>query len=80
MQAIFTMFKVALKIIIPSYYLCIDETLYGFRGACNFRQFIPSKPARYGIKFWCLIDVKLDVLLVIYFLIQLVKSTTFNFI
>jgi hypothetical protein len=55
MQAIFTKFKVALKLIIPSYYLCIDETLYGLRGACNFRQFIPSKPARYGIKFWCLV-------------------------
>jgi hypothetical protein len=65
MQDIFTMFKDALKLIIPSYYLCIDQTLYGFRGACSFRQFIPSKPARYGIKYWCLVDVKLVMLLVI---------------
>jgi hypothetical protein len=67
MQAIFTMYKGALILIIPSYYLCIDETLYEFRGACSFRQFIPSKPARYGIKILCLVNVKHGMLLVIYF-------------
>ena len=59
MEATFNMFKKALNLIIPSFFLCIDETLYGFRGCCSFRQFIPSKPARYGIKFWCLVDVKI---------------------
>jgi hypothetical protein len=49
-----------LALVIPSYYLCIDETLYAFRGICGFRQYIPSKPARYGIKFWCLVDVNLS--------------------
>jgi len=57
MEATFGMFKKALNLIIPSYYLCIDETLYAFRGCCSFRQFIPSKPARYGIKYWFLVDV-----------------------
>lgn len=35
----------------------VDEQLVGFRGRCPFRQFIKSKPARYGIKIWALADV-----------------------
>ena len=27
-------------------------------GKCAFRQYIPSKPARYGIKYWCLVDTE----------------------
>jgi hypothetical protein len=61
MEATFNLFKKNLNHVKPSYFLCIDETLYGFRGSCSFRQFIPSKPARYGIKFWCLVDVKLGI-------------------
>lgn len=34
----------------PSEYTTVDETLPGFRGKCNFRQYIPSKPEKYGIK------------------------------
>lgn len=30
----------------------IDEQLLGFHGRCPFRQYMPSKPERYGIKFW----------------------------
>jgi hypothetical protein len=59
MTEIFELFKQNLRLIVPSKFLCIDETLYPFRGKCSFRQFIPSKPSRYGIKYWCLIDVKL---------------------
>ena len=58
MDEIFNEFKSNLTLIVPSYHLCVDEELYGFRGRCSFRQFIPSKPARYGIKYWCLTDVK----------------------
>lgn len=58
MTEIFNKFKRNLNLIIPSYSLCIDEELYSFRGKCCFRQFIPSKPARYGIKYWCLVDTK----------------------
>lgn len=43
---------------IPSEYLTIDEQLIAFRGRCSFRQYIPSKPARYGIKIFALVDVK----------------------
>lgn len=34
----------------------IDEMLEAFRGRCKFRQYIPSKPARYGIKVYALVD------------------------
>ena len=34
----------------------VDEMLTPFRGKCPFRQYIPSKPARYGMKIWWLCD------------------------
>lgn len=37
----------------PSPDLTIDEQLVATRGRCSFRQYIPSKPGKYGIKiFW----------------------------
>eukprot|EP00102_Acyrthosiphon_pisum_P018217 XP_008189893.1 PREDICTED: piggyBac transposable element-derived protein 4-like [Acyrthosiphon pisum] len=39
-----------------SEYTCIDEKLQAFRGKCSFRQYIPSKPAKYGIKIFALCD------------------------
>jgi hypothetical protein len=42
----------------PGYDLCVDEQLYAFRGKCQFRQYIPSKPAKYGIKYWTICDVQ----------------------
>jgi len=41
----------------PSSYLTVDERLVGFRGNCPFRMYIPSKPNKYGIKFFLLCDV-----------------------
>lgn len=32
-------------------------------GNCSFRQFIPSKPGKYGLKFWSIVDVKSSYLL-----------------
>lgn len=33
--------------------MTIDEQLVAIRGHCSFRQYMPSKPAKYGIKtFW----------------------------
>lgn len=52
---------------IPGTNLTIDEQLVTFRGKCPFRQYIPSKPGRYGIKFWAICDsetsyaLKLDI-------------------
>lgn len=39
-------------------YTTIDEMLEAFRGKCNFRQYIPSKPAKYGIKIYSLVDAE----------------------
>lgn len=37
-------------------YVTIDEKLEPFRGRCGFRQYIPNKPAKYGIKIFALVD------------------------
>lgn len=37
-------------------YVTIDEMLESFRGSCRFRQYMPSKPAKYGIKLFSLVD------------------------
>ncbi|XP_034437661.1 piggyBac transposable element-derived protein 4-like, partial [Hippoglossus hippoglossus] len=34
------------------------EQLVPFRGQCPFRQYMPSKPAKYGIKSWVACDAK----------------------
>ena len=34
----------------------VDEQLYPYRGGCRFIQYMPSKPAKYGLKFWLLAD------------------------
>ena len=36
--------------------ITIDEQLVPFRGRCSFRQYIPNKPAKYGIKIFTLAD------------------------
>lgn len=42
---------------VPSAELTLDEQLIPFRGRCSFRQYIPNKPAKYGIKIFALVDV-----------------------
>ncbi|XP_019891791.2 uncharacterized protein LOC109612283 [Musca domestica] len=37
-------------------YITVDEKLEGFRGRCSFRQYIPNKPAKYGIKIFSAVD------------------------
>lgn len=41
---------------IPGKNVTVDEQLLPFRGRCPFTQYIPSKPAKYGIKIWILCD------------------------
>jgi hypothetical protein len=43
---------------IASENVTIDETLVGFRGRAPFRQYIPSKPSKYGIKIFALCDAE----------------------
>ena len=51
----------------PGVNLTVDEQLMSFCGRCPFRQYIPSKPGKYGIKFWIICDsetsftLKLDI-------------------
>nr|XP_033472352.1 piggyBac transposable element-derived protein 4-like [Epinephelus lanceolatus]XP_033472354.1 piggyBac transposable element-derived protein 4-like [Epinephelus lanceolatus] len=42
----------------PGRDVCVDEQLVPFRGRCSFRQYIPSKPAKYGLKVWVVCDVE----------------------
>lgn len=42
----------------PTANLTIDEQLYPFRGHTKFTQYIPSKPAKYGIKIWWICDAE----------------------
>lgn len=39
--------------------MTIDEKLEAFRGRCNFKQYIPSKSNKYGIKIFALVDSKM---------------------
>lgn len=42
----------------PSAYLTIDEKLEAFRGRVSFKQYIPNKPAKYGLKIYALVDAR----------------------
>ncbi|CAF1543551.1 unnamed protein product [Adineta ricciae] len=42
---------------ITGHNITIDEQLLPFRGKCPFRQFIPKKPDKYGLKLWLCVDV-----------------------
>ncbi len=42
----------------PGRDICIDEQLVPFRGRCSFRQYMPSKPGKYGLMIWALCDVQ----------------------
>lgn len=36
----------------------VDEQLFPYRGRPKFKQYIPSKPSKYGIKIWWACDAK----------------------
>ena len=40
----------------PSHSLSVDETMVGFRGRFGAKQYIPSKPKKYGIKAFTMAD------------------------
>ncbi|XP_069704477.1 piggyBac transposable element-derived protein 4-like [Periplaneta americana] len=43
---------------IPSEYVTIDEQLVAFRGRCPMKVCMPTKPTKYGIKIFAMVDVK----------------------
>lgn len=40
----------------PGLHLTVDEQLIAFRGKCPFRVYMKSKPAKYGLKLWAVVD------------------------
>ena len=42
----------------PGRDLTVDESIVAFKGRCSFKIFMPSKPDRYGIKIWSMVDSK----------------------
>ena len=36
--------------------MTVEEQLVCFRGRCPFKQYVPSKPDKYGIKIWTICD------------------------
>jgi hypothetical protein len=44
------------KCYMPGESVTIDEQLYPYRGRCKFVQYMPSKPSKYGLKFWAVCD------------------------
>ena len=53
-----TFFQNCLRNYSPSEFVTIDEMLVAFRGRCPFRQYIPNKPAKYGIKIQAMADAR----------------------
>ena len=44
---------------IPSDCVTVDEQLVSFRGRCKFLQYIPNKPAKYGLKIFWVCDARI---------------------
>lgn len=42
----------------PGPEVTVDERLVPFRGRCPFKQYMPSKPGKYGIKIWAACDAR----------------------
>lgn len=40
--------------------MTLDEMLLSFRGRCSFKMYIPSKPCKYGIKMFALVDARMQ--------------------
>ena len=56
---VWTMFNSNLsKMYKPTENLTIDEQLYPYRRHTKFTQYIPSNPAKYGIKIWWICDAE----------------------
>ena len=49
--------------LVPYQNLCIDESLILFKGRLSFKQYIPSKRSRFGIKLFILCDVHTRIIL-----------------
>ncbi|XP_026150656.1 M-phase phosphoprotein 8 isoform X3 [Mastacembelus armatus] len=41
----------------PAVDICVDEQVVPYQGICEFQQYMPMKPANYGLKLWVTCDV-----------------------
>lgn len=41
---------------VPKQNISIDETMIPFKGMVHFKQYLPAKPTKWGIKAWCLAE------------------------
>lgn len=51
------------EIVIPGEFLCLDETLVGFKGRLGIKQYSPLKRSRFGVLFYMLVDCSTGMLL-----------------
>src|SRR5690349_7370855 len=42
----------------PYQRIAIDETMRKFKGRTEKKKYIPAKPIRYGLRYYCLVDEK----------------------
>ena len=42
----------------PDGHLSIDESMIKFKGRLSFRQYLPNKPIKWGIKVWAMCESK----------------------
>ena len=49
-------FQLCTRLYNPTTCVTVDEQLVKFRGRCSFRQFLPNKPGKYGLKVWVAAD------------------------
>ena len=40
----------------PGRHISVDKGMIGFKGRLSFRQYMPAKPTKYGIKVWMAAD------------------------
>ena len=43
---------------VPYQDLSVDEAMIAFRGHLSFRQYLPAKPTKYGVKVWEICDAR----------------------
>ena len=46
------------KVYRPGPFICVDEMLLEFHGRVRFRQYIPTKPGKFGIKVYWSVDAE----------------------
>ena len=63
----------------PEREICLDESLLLFKGRLHFRQYLPAKKSRLGIKFSTCVSLYLDIVIrsgsILVRLLQQKKST-----